>query len=193
MATLPLFPELVKLGAAWGLALCAVAARLHVSADELAATIWLESRGNPQARSPSGSRVGLIQWNATTAAAVGTSLEQLQVLSAQEQLVFVERFLKPDAPRCSRPGDVRLAVFYPAALGSADATPLSAAAWASNKPLDLDKDGTLTAGEVRAQCLNALRNRARWTLPETAPSTPSGDLLLPVLVAVVALALWGLR
>lgn len=170
MATLARFPELVALGPVWGRALLAVAARLGLSADEIAATIWLESRGDPHAISPSGKRAGFFQWSDDTARACGTSFAGLLAMGPVEQLAIVERFLRPYRRACKRPGDVRLAVFAPAGLGLADAEPLplSPSTVAANAALDRDGNGVMTAGEIRGACLGALAGRGRWELEAAA-------------------------
>lgn len=176
--TLPLFRELVRLGPAWGRALLALAGRLRLSADELAATVWLESRGDPAARSPSGRRAGLVQWGPIEAAALGTTVDTIARMSATQQLPLIEATLRPYARKVVHPGDVRLAIFSPAALGFADDDPLSHGAWAANTGLDRDGNGELTAGEVRAQCIEALRGRGRWSLGAGETGSDAGLLLL---------------
>lgn len=192
MGTLARFPELVALGPVWGRALLAVAARLGLSADEIAATIWLESRGNPRAISPSGKRAGFFQWSDDTARACGTSFAGLLAMGPIEQLSIVERFLGPYRRACKVPGDVRLAVFAPAGLGLDDAAPLplSPATVAQNADLDGDGDGVIAAGEVRAQCLKALAGRSRWELGSAAVEpvdTGAAFALLPMAAGAIYL------
>lgn len=183
MASLPLFPGLVKLGPLWGRQLLGVAGRLGISADELAATIHIESGGDPRALSP-GGRVGLIQWGKLSAGALGFTPAEVREMGAVPQLDLVERTLKPYRTHITKPGDVRLAVFSPAALDWADDEPLSAAALAANGRLDANQDGKLTAGEIRAQGLAALAGRARWELGDGAAVLPelgaAGGSMLPL-------------
>lgn len=194
MPSLPRFPGLVELGPTWGRAVLALAQRLGLSADELAATIYLESGGRPTARSPGGRRGGLLQWSDSTARLSGApSLGALMAEDAFGQLRYVEGYFRPLARRCTRPGDVRLAVFASAGLGLADAAalPLAPDLILANRGLDANGDGVITAGEVRGQCLAALRGRARWELGD-APTASDGDGLVVLGLGAVALLAWGL-
>lgn len=189
MASLPAFPELVALGPSWGRALVAIASDLGVSADELAATVWLESRGNPLAQH--AGHVGLIQWGDLAAQDLGTTTAAILALDAAAQLELVRPTLRPKRARIQRPGDVRLAVFYPRALPWEDDAAFPAPVRASNVGLDANKDGTLTAGEVRGQAIKALAGRARWNFGPTYPASSSGGAgFLVVALGSLAAALW---
>lgn len=188
MASLPAFPELVALGPSWGRALVAVASDLGVSADELAATVWLESRGNPLAQN--AGHVGLIQWGDLAAQDLGTTTAQILTLDATAQIELVRPTLRPKRARIQRPGDVRLAVFYPRALSWEDDAAFPASARAANVGLDANKDGTLTAGEVRMQAVNALANRARWHFGPAYPASSGGGAGFLMALGGLAAALW---
>lgn len=191
MASLPAFRELVALGPAWGRALVVVAQDLSISADELAATVWLESRGNPRAEH--AGHVGLIQWGELAAADLHLTTAQILALDAMAQIELVRSTLYPKRARIRRPGDVRLAVFYPRALDWDDDQPFPASVRASNAGLDTNQDGTLTAGEVRGQAIKALAGRPRWDLgasSSSASSPPDAGLFLAG--TAVLFALWRL-
>lgn len=70
-----------------------MAKRLNFNSEDLKASILLESGGNPQAENQIGA-VGLIQMTKTTAEYMGTSVEKLKTMSAEEQLVYVEKYLE---------------------------------------------------------------------------------------------------
>lgn len=189
MVSLPAFPGLVALGPRWGRALLAVARRLGVSADELAATIDLESGGRARVPSPGGTRGGLIQWSDRSARASGApSLAALLAEDAIGQLRYVEGYLRPYARRCVRPGDVRLAVFAPAGLGLEDGDPLPLAldTVRQNRALDRDGDGVIAAGEPRAQLLAHLVGRPRWTFAEVGEDDTAPVVLALGLGALLA-------
>lgn len=137
-----------------------VAGRLRLNPDWLMAVMWNESRLNPKARNPQGGAVGLIQWMPATAKGLGTSCEALLEMSGEEQLVYVERYFSPYAPRCRSFSDLYLVCFFPAALGKPDdyvlqTARLSAQLIARQNPVfDLNKDGQITVGEFRSSLKN---------------------------------------
>lgn len=131
-------------------------ARAHGwDANAVAAVIQRESGGDPQAVNPRSGASGLIQFMPQTAEALGSSVSAIRAMRALEQLELVERYLARVFAQTRPPtevGDYYLAVFWPAAIGEPDELELGAKGspvYDQNAPLDADKSGTLTAGDIR--------------------------------------------
>lgn len=84
----------------------------------LANVINFESGGNPQARNPSSSATGLIQFIKSTASRLGTSVDALYNMTGQQQMAYVSAYFSPYRGRLSSQEDVYMAVFYPVAIGN---------------------------------------------------------------------------
>lgn len=147
--------------------LIAVADRRGLDPGFLAAVIHFESRFDPAATNPRSGCVGLLQF--CYPKTVGTTWEALREMTALEQLEYVERHytLVDPAKRIRSLEDHYLAVFSPACVGfPPDAVlpcrpnlkpwarppggcqlPLTGA-YCSNKELDLDGNGVITAFEA---------------------------------------------
>lgn len=126
-------------------------------ADYLAASIGgIESRFNPQAQNPTTRATGLIQFMPSTAKALGTTVEALFAMTATEQLPFVRAYFRD---RKLAPRDVYPAIFWPAAIGKSDEAVISRAGekvYDQNRGLDSNKDGILTAGDIRRKADNVV-------------------------------------
>src|SRR5216117_2921705 len=99
-----------------------VAKNLFIDPNSLMLVMWVESRLNPAAQNTAylvGGKpaTGLIQFTTYTAASLGTSIEDLVSMSADDQMDYVYQYLKPYAGRMKDFADVYLAVFFPAAIG----------------------------------------------------------------------------
>lgn len=70
-----------------------VAKRIKCNPDDLMALMNSESNLNPASQNPSSNATGLIQFMPTTAKGLGTSVEKLKTMSAEQQLVYVEKYL----------------------------------------------------------------------------------------------------
>ena len=70
-----------------------VAKRIKCSPDDLMALMNSESNLNPASQNPSSNATGLIQFMPSTAKGLGTSVENLKTMSAEQQLVYVEKYL----------------------------------------------------------------------------------------------------
>ena len=120
-----------------------------------------ESGGSFQAdaRNAAGSgAVGLIQFMPQTAAALGTTTEALAVMTAEDQLDYVQRYFRPSAGRLRTLGDLYMAILWPAAIERPDdwvlfdrTDPAHPARYVQNAGLDLDRDGRITRGEACAR------------------------------------------
>lgn len=176
MATLPDVPGLAATPPAALRRMLAIAGELGLSADHLAATIAHESGWRPDAVNPYSGATGLIQFMPATARALGTTVEALRQMSALEQLEHVREFFRRVGRRVG--DDVAMAVFLPARIGAPAGEVLftrGQPGYDQNHPLDADKDGTITAGEVRAR-IEALLARAagrpRIAVEDVPPSSP---------------------
>ncbi len=157
-----------------------MAGRLSLDPSLIAAVMSRESGFNPSARNPHTQATGLIQFMPATARGLGTSVEALFLMSATKQLEFVERYYRPFAGRLRAPGDYYMAVFMPAHVGDPPETILFTKpeiGYAQNAGLDLDKDGTITVGDVtRAieQTVSEARGRPPLLVDEDIPKEAPG-------------------
>lgn len=182
-----------------------VAGSVGADPDLLAAVISLESGFDPSAVNRTSGATGLIQFLPSTARGLGTTVEALREMSAWEQLDFVERYYGRGL--ISVPGDEYVIVFAGSAFaGRADSTPVfrrGQDAYAQNSPLDLNRDGVITVGELRANILRrvaAVQGRPRLPVQSPCRAPPprlfgrglSLSLLPPFLIAGAGVALfWG--
>ena len=95
-----------------------VASDVGIDPGWLANVINFESGGNPQARNPSSSATGLIQFIKSTASRLGTSVDALYGMTGQQQMAYVKAYFSPYRGRLSSQEDVYMAVFYPVAIGN---------------------------------------------------------------------------
>lgn len=68
--------------------------KLNFEKGSLEKVIYIESSGNPKARNSSSGATGLIQFTEGTAQRYGTTTSALYNMSAEEQLYYVEKYLK---------------------------------------------------------------------------------------------------
>lgn len=102
---------------------------------------------NPKAVNPISGASGLIQFMPNTAIALGTTVEAIRKMSAIEQLVFVEKYLKPWRGKIKNVSDAYFVVFYPAAIGKPSTFVFPTIVAKQNKIFDLNKDVVLTKAE----------------------------------------------
>lgn len=95
---------------------------------------------------------GLIQFMPATARGMGITVEQLSLLTAEQQLDYVYKYFLPYKGRLKNLGDLYMAILWPAAIGkpdnhvlwTRDARPTT---YRQNIGLDVDKNGAITRGE----------------------------------------------
>lgn len=140
-----------------------VAADLGIDPNWLLATMWKESRLNPQAQNTKfpvggGYATGLIQFVPDTARGLGTTTEQLYRMSGVQQMEYVRKYFKDIIRRHGRLNsyfDTYIAVFFPAAIGKPDnwvfeARNISRSAVARQNPaIDINKDNVITVAEFK--------------------------------------------
>ncbi len=129
-----------------------MAARLQTNADWLVAVMASETGGtfDPAITNFIGA-VGLIQFIPSTAKILGTSSAALRAMSAEEQLVYVEKYFRPFTGRLNSPEDCYMATFMPIHTGKASSNVIAVAGekvYDQNAGFDRDKDGIITNFEV---------------------------------------------
>ena len=119
---------------------------------------------------PPGYAVGLIQFSPDTAKALGTSSDALERMTFADQLAFVvafyDRYGGPSA--FSRPGDYYVAGFgaNPRSTDDSVLAKQGSKAYSGNPSLDFNKDGNITAGDLRAVLNSAIasaKSRGEWS------------------------------
>ena len=111
---------------------------------------------------------GLIQFMPATAIALGTTVENLVLLSPESQLYYVQRYFQPYAPRIASLEDMYMAILLPSAVGKSNDTVLftnGMVAYRQNAALDANADGKITKGEAAGRVRATL---AQGLLPANA-------------------------
>jgi hypothetical protein len=115
---------------------------------------------SPSVRNAAGSgAVGLIQFMPSTAAGLGTTVENLQLLSAESQLYYVQKYFKPYAKRIGSLSDMYMAILLPKYVGQPGESVLfsEGIAYRQNAGLDANRDGKITKDEATAKVLAKLQ------------------------------------
>lgn len=105
-------------------------------------------------RNAAGSgAVGLIQFMPTTAKWLGTTTENLALLSAESQLYYVGKYFATWAPRIHSLTDMYMAILLPKYIGQPDDAVLfsDGVSYRQNAGLDANRDGKVTKGEAAAR------------------------------------------
>ncbi len=152
-----------------------IAGRLNVDPNWLMAVMWKESLLNPRAVAQSTGASGLIGFMPRTALDLGTTVQDIRVMSNVEQLNYVFKFYKPYRNRIMSYPDLYKVTFFPIMLGKPanwvlQTKKLSAATVARYNPVvDLDKNGEITVKEfeeytyrrIPAQYLDKLKKKSQ--------------------------------
>lgn len=126
-------------------------------ASWLMACMAFESDGTFSASVPNragSGAVGLIQFMPLTAVDLGTTTENLALLSAESQLTYVRAYFKQYARRIASLSDMYMAILLPKYIGTAEGTVLfsgTGASYRQNAGLDANSDGKITKGEATAR------------------------------------------
>ena len=132
----------------------AVARGLEVNPDFLMAAMAFESAEtfSPSIRNAAGSgAVGLIQFMATTAKSLGTTIDALAKLTAEAQLDYVAKYFRPWRGRLHSIEDTYMAILYPKAIGKSSEDTLftkGTRTYSQNALLDANKDGKISIAEA---------------------------------------------
>ena len=138
----------------------AISQRLNCNPEDLKAVIYSESGGDPKAVNRDGGATGLIQFMPSTARDLGTSTGALAQMSAEQQLVYVEKYLQrakgqarfaPDHKITS--GELYALVFMPAKAKQEVLCSIGSKAYTQNSGLDRgnNRDGHITQGDLVAK------------------------------------------
>lgn len=137
----------------------AIAARRLFDANWLMAAMAVETgfTFSPSIVNGIGA-TGLIQFTRSTAAGLGTTTDALAAMSNVEQLDYVDQYLtnvmRERNVIFKSYLDLYLAIFYPAFIGKPLTSQLPAGDYASNKGIDLNKDGVITVDDINAWFLS---------------------------------------
>lgn len=123
---------------------------------------------SPSIKNMAGSgATGLIQFMPETAIGLGTTVEALAKMTAEDQLNYVFKYFLPFKGRLKNLGDLYMAILWPKGVGKPDSFVLWDKAsrpttYRQNSGLDVNKDGTITRGEAVSK---VLEKRAKGLRP----------------------------
>ena len=124
---------------------------LGINPDWLATVISFESKFAPDARNSYSKATGLIQFMPSTAKSLGTTIDDLKVMSDVNQLDYVYRYFKDIVGRPMRNlDDVYLAVFMPSQMGKSSSSVVAerGSKVYEQNPFDRDNKGYFTVGDI---------------------------------------------
>lgn len=172
-----------------------VAQKFNIKEGDLLGLMASESRFNPAA--DNGTHVGLIQFSADSARAVGTTQAALKSMTRAQQMKYVEKYLDYwKLPQGATAGQLYATIFAPAYASKDNNAVLyssPSAAYNSNAPLDADGDGNITVGEMGGRIEKkkaefgivdsgmrqqppAQSPNAQQQLPQAPPVTPASSM-----------------
>lgn len=132
-----------------------VAKRVQCDPNDLMALMNAESGLNPAAVNPNGGATGLIQFMPKTAQGLGTTTEKIKQMSAEEQLVYVEKYLKQAKANAGfgdndkiGAGTLYSLVFLPAYANKNVLASRGDIYYNENDSLDINGDGQITKDEL---------------------------------------------
>ncbi len=134
-------------------------------ADKLMACMAFETGEtfSPKIKNGAGAPYyGLIQFGKAAAKDVGTTVEALVTLSAEQQLIYVHKFFKPYKGKLKTLSDVYMRILWPAAVGKPEDFIIfvndgKSKAYMQNKGLDVNKDGKVTKAECALKVQDKLK------------------------------------
>lgn len=133
-----------------------IASELGFDPNWLMAAMAFESGESfrPDIKNAAGSgATGLIQFMPTTAKNLGTSVQSLSKLTAEDQLKFVYKYFVPYRGRIKSLDDLYMAILWPAAIGKPADYKLfirGGVTYRQNAGLDRDKNGYVSKAEAAA-------------------------------------------
>lgn len=112
---------------------------------------------SPSIKNMAGSgATGLIQFMPSTAIDLGTTVQQLERMTAVQQLDYVQRYFNRYAARIKDLPDMYMAILLPSYIGKSPFSALfsrGTVAYRQNAALDADSDGMVTKAEAAARVL----------------------------------------
>ena len=166
-----------------------IAGRLKASPDWFMVVFKIESTVDHTRVNPVSGATGLIQFMPATAAGLGTSTAQLRAMTNVQQLEYVYRYFKPYAGRINSILDLYTITFFPRALGQPDdyilqTDTLKAGTIArQNKPYDLNGNGQISLGELKAAITKKIPSEAMIFLKKKV--TAVNILIFAALLALI--------
>jgi hypothetical protein len=150
-----------KVSPAFKAKLIDIAAELGCDPNHLMAAMAFETGEtfSPSVKNPGSSATGLIQFMRKTAEGLDTTVEPLALMTAEDQLDFVRKYLQPFKGRMKTLSDVYMTILLPAAVGKPETHVLfqrPSDQYERNKGLDADRDGAVTKSEAAAKVQNKL-------------------------------------
>ncbi len=134
-----------------------VAKRLGCDPNDLLAVMYSESGLKPGAVNKNGGATGLIQFMPRTAKSLGTSTQAIKNMSAEEQLVYVEKCIASNKKMAGYAANEKIGagtlyalIFLPARAKRDVLTSCNegTAYYSANKGLDKNGDGMITKDEL---------------------------------------------
>ena len=156
MSNLIHVPGIERTSAGFRAKVIALGADLGVDPNFLMAIMSSETGGtfDPAHRHSAGTdTIGLIQFTSETADALGTSVDELAGMTAENQLDVVARYFEPYRGRLATLEDAYMAVLVPAAIGKGPDHVLfrrDTTGYEENQGFDRSGDGEITVGELTA-------------------------------------------
>ncbi|MFZ2526640.1 MAG: hemopexin repeat-containing protein [Rhodococcus sp. (in: high G+C Gram-positive bacteria)] len=148
----------------------AICGRLRCAPADLLAVMESESGVRASAQNPNGKATGLIQFMPSTLVGLGWAEgpDAFQLLTAEQQLPYVEKYYKPHIGQLTSAGRLYQATFLPATLRGTNEDSVIAApggphadAYNANKLLDTNHDGVITVSDLTAR-IDKVRRGQRW-------------------------------
>jgi len=106
---------------------------------------------SPKVKNPASGATGLIQFMPKTATNLGTSIQKLEKMTAEDQLDVVAQYFAPFKGRMKTLEDAYMAVLFPKGIGKGNNFVLfkkPSTQYNQNKGLDLNGDGSITVSEA---------------------------------------------
>lgn len=123
--------------------------------DLMTCMAWESGRTfSPKIRNAAGSgATGLIQFMPKTAIALGTTVTALAAMTAEDQLNFVYKYLRPWKGKARGLADLYMTILWPRAVGKPDDYVVfdDGVAYRQNAGLDTNRDGDVTKAECAAK------------------------------------------
>lgn len=136
-----------------------VAAYLKVQPEHLMFLMWFETAKtfNPAIQNKTTKATGLIQFMPSTAKFLGTTVEELKLMSNVQQMDYVQKHLGIFKGKYKDWLDLYCGIFWPAAVGKPDNYVISSRIVAKQNPIfDIDKDGDIEKVEIRTALLRQI-------------------------------------
>jgi len=124
----------------------------NLDPSDLLAVMYRESRLDPSAKNPKSTATGLIQFTEATAKNLGTTTAALRIMSAAQQMKYVEKYFeywKVPKTGISR-GELYGYIFMPGRVSSGVFAVSGTDEYSLNAKLDLDDDQRITTADLTA-------------------------------------------